>query len=169
MMEPKETSGQNLQVSDEPGGDSVSVSRQSAVNAIFRGGTTAVLALGTTYASVSFLPSPFNLLVALGTTFVAGAGLVQLGRAARHLLRFGSRLPAVALLSAGGFGALALTWSVLMGLQTFGLLSVPMALRQVLGAASMGTGILLLLSVLGVVLQWVISPRLDADPEPDGL
>jgi hypothetical protein len=169
MTDPKETAGEDLQVSNESVGDSVTVSRQSAVNAVFRGGTTAVVALGVTYASVSFLPNPFNLLVALGATFVAGAGLVQLGRAARHLLRFGSRLPALAFLSAGGFGALALIWSVLMGLQTFGLLTVPMALRQVLGAASMGTGILLVLSVLGVVLQWVFSPRLDADPEPGGL
>ncbi|MGD2123168.1 MAG: hypothetical protein PVJ76_15560 [Gemmatimonadota bacterium] len=168
MTDQEQTMGRNLEVSDEPAGDSVSLSRQSAVNAVFRGGTTAVLALGATYASVSFLPSPFSILVALGTTFVAGAGLVELGRAARHLLRFGSRLPALALLSAGGFGALALTWSVLMGMQSVGLLNVPMALRQLLGAASMGTGVLLVLSVLGIVLQWAFSPRLDADPEADG-
>jgi hypothetical protein len=56
-----------------------------------------------------------------------------------------------------------------MGMQSFGLLNVPMALRQLLGATSMGIGILLVLSVLGIVIQWALSPRLHADPEADGL
>ncbi len=147
-------------------GHSIFGSRESAVNAVIHGGATAALGFGGTIASAYLLFGPASLLVGLGATFIAGAGLVYVGRAARHLLRFGSRSSAVGFLSAGALGVLAATWPILAGLGISGIWQAPMWFRQFFGISFLGLSLFVLFFVLRVVVLWAMSDGSEADPDP---
>lgn len=137
--------------------DSVSRSRGRAVNAVIRGGAAAALGFGTVFASSHGVFGSASLLVGLGAALVAGAGLVWVGRAARHLLRFGSKRGAIGLLSAGALGIVAATWPVTVVLRRTGTWSAPMWLREFLGMSLLGLSMVVLFFVLRLVANWVMT------------
>jgi hypothetical protein len=148
----------------EPSGHSISESRESAVNAVIRGGATVVLGFGGTFASTYGLFGSASLLVGLGSVLIAGAGLVYAGWAARHLLRFGSRSSAVGFLSGGALGILVATWPILAALG--GEQRLPIWFKQLFGRSVLGLSLIVLFFVLRVVVRWSISRWNEADPDP---
>ncbi len=149
-----------------PMGDSVFHSRSKAVNAVIRGGATAGLGFGTILAANYGLFGSATVLVGLGAAVVAGAGLIWVGQAAHHLLRFGTKGSAVGLFSAGALGALAATWPLLFVLNGTGLWIVPMWLRQLFGMSFLGLSMIVLFFVLRVVADWAITEWRESSEEP---
>ena len=141
----------------EPGEDSISQSRGRAVNAVIRGGAAAGLGFGAVFASSLGVFGSASLLVGLGAALVAGTGLVWVGRAARHLLRFGSKGSAIGFVSAGALGVVAATWPATVVLRGMGIWSAPMWLRHFLGVSLLGLSMVVLFFVLRLVANWVMA------------
>jgi hypothetical protein len=89
------------------------VSRSDAVNSVVRGGATFVLGVGGLIAATSGVLGSASLWAGLGAVVLGGAGLIRLGRAARHVVRFGSRRAALTFRAAGTLGVVAVAWPLL--------------------------------------------------------
>ena len=88
---------------DHPG--SIESSREVAVRRVFRGGRTA-LAGAVLMGAASFFGVSSGLPFALGMGgfVLGGLGLVEIGRATRHFLKYGTRTSLVGFVATSGFG-----------------------------------------------------------------
>lgn len=125
-------------------------SREAAVSRVFKGSALALLGitmgLGADLANVAM-----SSVLLLGGG-LAAAGLSMIGRAARHLWRYGGRLEASLLTAFGGLGAGVLSSTVGESLLTLGVLELP---GQVLTAVGI-VGTLLFAGAASVLLLWAL-------------
>ena len=138
---------------------SVELSRKIAVQRIFLGGTS-VVAGAVLFAVENALPglsTSFSMqMAAMG---LGGLGLVQLGRAAKHLLKYGSRASVIGFFAAAGLGLSAASIAVLQWIGMTLITGPNPALRWAvhwLGWGFYGFGIVLLLVVLRALIGWAV-------------
>lgn len=136
---------------------SVELSRKIAVQRIFQGGASVVA--GAVLLAVE------NGLPGLSTSFsmqmaamgLGGLGLVQLGRAAKHLLKYGSRASVIGFVAAAGLG---LSTASIAVIQWIGMTLLPNpALAWAvhwLARGFYGFGIVMLLVVLRALILWAV-------------
>jgi len=110
-------------------------SRSSAVSSVL-GGTTLVTlgasALAVAFSGVGVVTAAS---LALGASALGGAGLVKIGAAARHLFRYGRKLPAAAFAATGVLGGLVASWPAFVLLRWFDVFAAPMWFRQIFGGS----------------------------------
>ena len=89
------------EVGDRP--TSVELSRDIAVQRIFQGG--ALVSVGAVLAGATMSGLGIDSIsLSMAAMGLGGLGLVQLGRAAKHLLKYGSRASVMGFVAAGGLG-----------------------------------------------------------------
>ncbi len=138
---------------------SVELSREIAVQRIFLGGAS-VVAGAVLFAVENGLPglsTSFSMqMAAMG---LGGLGLVQLGRAAKHLLKYGSRASVIGFVAAAGLGLSTVSIAVI---QWIGMTLLPgpnPALAWAVHWLSWGFygfGIVMLLVVLRALILWAV-------------
>lgn len=139
---------------------SVGSSRALAVRRVFRGGLASLSgALLTGVASYFGVASGVPFALGMASFVLGGFGLVEIGRAARHFLRYGSRSSQLAFLSTAGLGASA----VLAGFSNWIGVTFGGAIWEVLVHWSMNGvytfGVIVLLSALRVLILWAVEPK----------
>lgn len=112
---------------------SIETSRSDAVSSVHAGLSWLVAGVATVGVAMLGALGPVGGEVAFLGTLVGGAGLLKIGSAARHLFRFGRRLPTAAFAAAAGLGSLVAVWPVLMVLQGLGIAVWPSWFRQLFG------------------------------------
>ncbi len=151
-------SGQLAELSEEGNRPtSVELSREMAVQRIFLGGAS-VVAGAVLFAVENGLPglsTSFSMqMAAMG---LGGLGLVQLGRAAKHLLKYGSKASVIGFVAAAGLGLSTVSIAVI---QWVGMTLWPNpALAWAVHWWSWGFygfGIVMLLLVLRGLMRWAV-------------
>ena len=146
----------------------VEISRAVAVDRVFKGASTAVLgyglSLGANAVEMALSVPP---IITIGASAVLlGFGLSWAGRGAKHLLRYGNRGSAVALLSASGLGGSILVTVCTRALLEFTAHPVLSGLNQIsMGASGLFTAALLI-QVLVMIVRWML-PDADVDEMGD--
>ena len=135
---------------------SISKSRNLAVSRVFQGGVlvAGALSLGGLVGVGLFGAAAFG--VATGATLLGGFGLIQLGRAATHLRRYGSTHALVGFDAAAGLGLSVTGFAALYWLYISGL--VPGWITGTVFLLGVEFGVLLLLLVLRTLLRWATHP-----------
>jgi hypothetical protein len=130
-------------------------SREIAVRHIFRGGVTS-LAGFTALAGGVFTTYGLSWALGLGGLAIGGAGLIELGRAALHMRRYGSDRGALILGGAVGLGVSLLSWGATALPAALGIF--PFLARFNLAAlcAVLGFGVFMVLLTLGGVVRWIL-------------
>ena len=136
---------------------SVELSREIAVQRIFLGGAS-VVAGAVLFAVENGLPglsTSFSMqMAAMG---LGGLGLVQLGRAAKHLLKYGSRASVIGFVAAAGLGLSTVSIAVIqwIGMTLWPNPALAWAVHW-LSWGFYGFGIVMLLVVLHALLRWAV-------------
>ena len=134
----------------------IDASRESAVRRVFRGGM-AVLAGGVLMPLTSMLGvSGLPFAAGMAAFVLAGVGLLEMGRAAPHFLRFGSRGSQVAFLGTTALGACTVVagLSNWIGVTFGGEIWRPLVHWSMKGLYA--CLVLVLLCVLQAVVRWTI-------------
>ena len=152
-------SGQLAELSEEGNRPpSVELSREIAVQRIFQGGALVSAGAVLVGATMSFLAiDSFSLsMVGMG---LGGLGFVQLGRAAKHFMKYGSRASLIGFATATALGLSTVS------LVVFNWIGVVLSTRAVPGWiwffrgslwAYYGFGIVMLLLVLRALVRWAV-------------
>jgi len=151
-------------------GEGLLVSRASATDRVFKGGSLAVLGFsGALLIDLLNLGPGLPLWAGLGATLTAfGAGAVWAGSGASHLIRHGRRGSSLWLLSLAGLGGsviLNVASGILLGVWRFPLLEG----LNLLAMASCGlfTVALIVLGLITIV-RWILASRDSVDDGADG-
>jgi len=135
---------------------SVELSRKIAVQRVFQGGALVSAGAVLSGATMSFLGiDSFSLsMVGMG---LLGFGLVQLGRAAKHLKKYGSRASLIGFVTATGLGLSLVSLAVS---QSIGDPTSPVWAWAVRAGiwAYYGFGTVMLLLVLRALILWAVDP-----------
>lgn len=139
-------------------GTSVELSRSAAVERVFGGVATAVVgyavSLGAGPLGVTFGVPP--LLTVGASAALLGVGLFWAGRGAEHLLRYGNRSSAVALVSAAGLGGSILATVGTRALLEFTAHPVLSGLNQIAMAVSGLFTAALLIQIVVILVRWTL-------------
>ena len=135
-------------------------SREIAVRRIFRGralvlgGAGLFAATGALYGVTLSTGLPFAL--GMGAMALGGAGLVELGRAATHLKRYGSRASLAGFAAVAGLGVSTVTAAVAnwIGVAVGGEIWLPVVHWAMNGVYTLG--VVVLLMVLRVLVLWAL-------------
>lgn len=137
---------------------SVELSREIAVQRVFQGGALVSAGAVLVGATMSFLEIDSFALSTAGMG-LGGLGLVQLGRAAKHFMKYGSRASLIGFVAAAGLGLSAVSIAVI---QWIGMTFLPgpnPALAWAvhwLAQGFYGFGIVMLLVVLRALMRWAV-------------
>jgi hypothetical protein len=142
-------------------------SRERSVSAIIHGSAAAAAGFGAVIASAHGLFGQSSPYVALAASLIGGGGLLYVGRAARHLLRFGSRRSAIGFGSAAALGTLAVLWPFEILLARLGVGLPPMWFRQLSGIGFLGLALVTLFFVLRTIARMVMPDITNVDRTPD--
>ncbi len=152
-------SGQLAELSEEgTRPTSVELSRKIAVQRILQGGALVSVGAVLSGATMSGLGiDSFSLsMVGMG---LGGLGLVQLGRAAKHFMKYGSRASLIGFVSAAGLGLSTVSIAVI---QWIGITLLPGPNPALVWAVHWlvrgyyGFGIVVLLVVLRALILWAV-------------
>ena len=136
---------------------SIELSREIAVQRVFQGGVSiiaGVVLFGVENALPGLSTSISMQMAAMG---LGGLGLVQLGRAAKHFLKYGSRASVIGFAAAAGLGLCTASIALI---QWIGITMWPNRglawLVHWLAQGYYGFGIVVLLVVLRSLLRWAV-------------
>lgn len=94
------------QRASEPPADRLEQPRETAVRRVFRGGVITVAASALLLASTPFgVATGWSFALGMAGFAGVGLGLLEIGRAARHFIRFGTRSSQLTVLATAGLGA----------------------------------------------------------------
>jgi hypothetical protein len=110
-------------------------SRSRAVSSVLAGTTLTALGASGLAAAFAGVGTFAVASLALGASMIGGFGLLKIGSAARHLFRYGRKLPAAAFAATGVLGGLVATWPALVLLRWFDVFSAPMWFREFFGGS----------------------------------
>lgn len=136
----------------------VMASREAATSFITTGGAAGILGAVGIYLGALSTGSP-GLLGVLAGAGLLGVGLVQLGRAALHLKRYGSDRGALILGSLSGVGLSVLAWGLSVLPEVLGLGPALTGLNYgaVIGIA--GFSLFIVLLTLSALVRWLLGSR----------
>ena len=143
------------------GVSALALSRGVAVDRIFTGSVLTLSGAGLGVGASLLLGSPPPLLAAglltLACFGLMGTGLALIGRAAKHLWRFGETGGALFLAALGGLGVSSLVFVVPMLAVVFGVPGLAWESLAVMGYMGMAlSASLAVFLVLGALLRWTI-------------
>ncbi|MGI9626439.1 MAG: hypothetical protein ACR2QM_06355 [Longimicrobiales bacterium] len=148
------------------GSRSLRASRAAATNQVLVGGAATVCGTAV-FLGGGFLGAAGSLASYLGFTVgglaLAGVGVLTIGRAASHLLRYGKAGSANSLLTAAGLGGSVSVFAVTHGM--LGLKIGSDAILRTLNTGALGGalvfGAALLLMVLATMVRWILDDAIE--------
>ena len=136
--------------------DSISGSRAVAVDRVFTGGKFVTGAIGLGLLATTGLLGAVAFPVAIGAAVLGGIGLMQIGRAAKHLRRYGSTPSLLGFDAAVGLGLSATTFTVLNWFYVSG--TMPGWVAGTVALLTFEFGVLLLVLVLRALFRGLREP-----------
>ncbi len=147
--------------------DSIEHSRQLAVQRVFRGGIALSLGLGLVIAIEAALLPRIPMLYA--AMVLGGLGAVQMGRATKHLIRFGSKTSLVGFTAIAGSGVSFAVGVTLNFLRNVMGVPVPQWLLNALGISAYGLTVVVVLVVLKAIASWILGSFGASEAEDEAL